>query len=223
MPAALPGSTNAQNLANPALGSWVIFDPLSGPKGSPLDNDKDYPAANGDGVATGASGKASTGALSTGIGISAQDIIRTPNLGPQSIPGVTAPNQIWRAGFEDVLIPGEVPTYAAGGPPPVVASSAINSTRMYIGGGRSDANANGIAASNPYAAGIAICGAGNGGSRDGGAGPAFTGFPMQMVTAAGTVANGAAIETGWTNRSGVSVVSGQSTFGSATAALAAAS
>lgn len=212
MPAGLPGSSNSDNLANPASGNAVIFDPLSGPKGSPLDKD---PA-----------GKASTGAMSTGIGISAEDIIFTPNLGPQGVPGTTAPNQIWRAGFEDNLTPGEVPTYAAGGPPPVVASSAINSTKLYIGGGRSEANnaanGDGYVAPNPYTDGIAICGAGNGGSRDGGAGPAFTGFPLKMVTATGTVANGAAIETGFVNRTGVSLATGQSTFGSATAALAAA-
>lgn len=193
MPAALPGSTPAQNAANPSAGAFVIFDPLSGPKGSPLDKDS--------------TGNASTGALSTGIGFSDADIINGGAAG------------IFAAGFNDNDIPGEVPTYAAGGPPPVVASSAINSTRMYIGGGRSDA----AGVPNPYTAGVAICGAGNGGSRDGGAGPAFLGFFMKMVTATGTVANGAAIEAGFINRTGVSMASGQSAFGSSTAALAVAS
>jgi len=193
MPAALPGSTAVQNAANPSAGAFVIFDPLSGPKGSPLDKDS--------------TGNASTGALSTGIGLSDADII---NGGPAGI---------FAAGFQDNDIPGEVPTFAAGGPPPVVASSAINSTRMYIGGGRSDVNG----VPNPYTAGVALCGAGNGGSRDGGAGPAFLGFFMKMVTATGTVANGAAIEAGFINRTGVSMASGQSAFGSSTAALAVAS
>lgn len=54
MPAGLPGSTAAQNAANPTLGAAIIFDLVSGPKGSPLDKDM--------------TGNASTGALSTGIG-----------------------------------------------------------------------------------------------------------------------------------------------------------
>jgi hypothetical protein len=216
MPAGLPGSSLSSNLANPGDGNAVIFDPLSGPKGSPFDGDTQTDIITGTVTPRGG---CSTGALSTGIGITSEVLIRTPNLGPQSIPGVTAPNQIWRGGFEDNLTPGEVPTYSAGGPPPVVASSAINSAKMYIGGGRSDANVNGAAAPNPYTDGVAICGAGNGGARDGGAGPAYTGFPLKMVTATGTVANGAAIETGFNNRTGASMVTGQSTFGSATAVL----
>ena len=88
---------------------------------------------------------------------------------------------------------------------------------MYIGGGRSDA----AGAPNPYTAGFGIGGAGQGGSRDGGAGPAFTGFLNKTVTAVATVANGAVVETGWVNRSGVSITSGQSVFGSAVAASAA--
>lgn len=210
MPAGLPGDSYVNNHGNPNAGNFVIFDPLSGPKGSPLDSDPGQTHC-------------STGALSTGIGISAEDIISTPNLGPQGVPGTTAPNQIWRAGFNDNNIPGEVDTYSAGGPPPVVASSAINSTRMYIGGGRSAANnanpGTGYVAPNPYTQGIAICGAGNGGSRDSGTG---TGFPLKMVTATGTVANGADVEAGFTNRSGVSLTTGQSTFGSTDAPLAAA-
>src|SRR5262252_10904893 len=122
MPASLPGSTAAQNLANPgAVGQFVIFDPLSGPKGSPLDVRKitwsGYtPTYTNDA----ANQTPSTGALSTGIGIGANMVI-----------GPTAPASIFAAGFNDNDIPGEVPTYAAPPPPGVVSSSAVNSTRMY--------------------------------------------------------------------------------------------
>jgi hypothetical protein len=113
-------------------------------------------------------------------------------------------------------------TYAAPPPPGVVSTNTINSARMYIGGGKCTATVQGIAPVVPYTAGIAICGAGNGGSRDGGAGPTvFTGFPLKMVTAVGSVANGVDIETGFKNRSGVTMVSGQSAHGSADANLAA--
>lgn len=200
MPAALPGSTKAQNAANPALGQFVIFDPLSGPKGSPLDKD--------------ASGNASTGALSTGIGYGANNVI---NIGPSTVPA-SAPQAIDAAGFTDDYIPGtrNQPTI-----------NTVNSVWMYAGGGRMIVNP--LAATepgrpftpNPYTAGISICGAGNGGSRDAGAGPVFTGFTTKMVTAAGAVANGAAIETGWVNRSGKAMVTGDSSFGSNIAALAA--
>jgi hypothetical protein len=187
MPAGLPGATNAENLANPNAGRAVIFCPLSGPKGSPLDKDS--------------AGKASTGALSTGIGFSSQNVI-----------GLTAPASIQAAGFIDDQVPGtESPNDGT--------QNVVNSTQMYIGGGKSDATG----ASVPYSAGVAICGAGNGGSRDGGAGPAFTGFPMKMVTATGAVVNGAAIETGFVNRSGVTMATGESAHGSDAAPLAAAS
>jgi hypothetical protein len=221
MPASFPGSTLAQNKANPSLGAFVNFCPLSGPKGSPLDVRKlsysgNVPTYTNDA----ANQQPSTGGLSTGIGIGDPDIINIwAGLSP-----ATAPQAIFRAGFNDNDIPGQVPTYSAGGPPPVVASSAINSTRMYIGGGRVVASAAKLGVPftpSPYTAGVAICGGGNGGSRDGGAGPAFTGFPMKMVTAVATVANGAVIETGWVNRSGKTVVATQSCFGSATAVLAA--
>ena len=198
MPAALPGSTMAQNLANPSLGVFVIFDPLSGPKGSLLDK--------------GSVGTASTGALCTGIGIGENDIIGVrPNAS-------TAPAAIFSAGFNDNDTPGTVPTYAAPPPNGVVASSAINSTRMYIGGGKCTANVNGIAPPVPYTSGIILCGAGNGGARDAGAGPVFQGFGMKMVTAVGTVAVGGVVETGWVNRSTRSLVATESIFGSAVAA-----
>jgi len=189
MPAALPGSTLAQNIANPSLGLSVIFDLLSGPKGSPLDKD--------------ASGNASTGALSNGIGFGSPPII-----------GLTAPASILAAGFTDNYSPG------LGKPD---GTDSANSTIMYIGGGRCNApspgpGSDGTAAPNPYTTGFGIGMAGNGGSRDAGAGPTFQGFRIKTVTATGAVANGVAVETGFLNRSGVSLVTGQSVFGSATAA-----
>ena len=212
MPAPLPGSTLAQNLANPSLGSFVIFDPLSGPKGSPLDADKQVDIITG---TVTASGNASTGAMQTGIGIGENDIIGI-------LPGSTAPRSIFSAGFEDNLIPGEsVTAYAAGGPPPVVTTQAVDSTRMYIGGGKCTAAVQGIAPPVPYTAGVMILGAGNGGSRDAGVGPAFTGFGMKMVTAAAQIAVGGVIETGFVNRSTRTLEIGESIFGSASAATAA--
>lgn len=192
MPAGLPGSSLAQNQANPSAGAFVIFCPLSGPKGSPLDRaGSDTP---------------STGGLSTGIGMQSQPVI--------------GPGDIERAGFIDDQTPGTVS-------PNTGTQNTVSSTMMYIGGGRSvvtsGKNPAGEAGTNPYTAGVSICGAGNGASRDGGAGPAFTGFAMKMVTATGAVANGVAIETGWANRTGVAMASGQSSHGSSTAALAAAS
>lgn len=204
MPAGLPGESAANNLANPALGRAVIFDPLSGPKGSPLDKD--------------ASGKTSTGALSTGIGIGLNDVFGTP--------GVTGPVSVFNAGFNDNQVAGTRPTYTAPPPNGVVATNTHDSNRLYIGGGRSAANVvspdkfSVPFVSSPYVAGVALCGAGNGGSRDAGVGPAFTGFPMKLVTATGAVANGAAVEAGFVNRSGVGLIATQSTFGSDAAALA---
>jgi hypothetical protein len=194
MPAGLPGATKAQNLANPTQGPMVIFNPLSGPKGSPFD--------------LGSSGTVSTGALSTGIGFGSPPII-----------GPTAPGSIRRAGFND--------DYTLGVTKPDGTASA-NSVLVFIGGGRMIKN-NGATVSDrgrpfipaPYTTGFALGAAGNGGSRDAGAGPIFTSFALKMVTAAGAVAGGAVIETGFTNRSGLALVTGQSTFGSATAATVA--
>lgn len=194
MPAGLPGSTSVQNAANPSLGSFVIFDLLSGPKGSPKDTDQ--------------SGNASTGALSTGIGFGSPPII-----------GLTAPDSIKAAGFSDDYTPGVTK-------PDGTASAT--SIYMYIGGGRDTAiqpNAaggqSGVLPNNPYTAGFGIGAAGNGNARDAGAGPVFTGFSTKIVTATGAVANGAAAETGFLNRTGVALVSGQSVLGVSNAASAA--
>lgn len=182
MPAGFPGTSFADNFGNPQNGNFVIFDALSGPKGSPFDMDGTPP------------NNCSTGALSTGIGFGSPPII-----------GPTAPASIVAAGFNDDYTPGVTK-------PDGTASA--NSTLMYIGGGRSAASG----APNPYTAGFGICGGGNGGSRDSGAN---TGFGLKMVTAAGAVANGAVVETGFRNRSGVALTAGQSVFGSAIAANAA--
>jgi len=143
---------------------------------------------------TGDPNNTSTGALSTGIGFGSPPII-----------GLTAPDSIKAAGFTDAYVPGVTK-------PDGTASA--NSSIMYIGGGRSDE----FGVSDPYTAGWGICGAGNGGSRDSGAN---TGFGLQMVTATGAVANGAAVEAGFVNRSGVALTTGQSVFGSASVAMVA--
>lgn len=189
MPASLPGATAAENAANPTQGPCVVFDLLSGPKGSPFDLDS--------------TGNASTGALSTAMGFGSP-----PILDPVSNPLVS--NTVYGmrlAGFSDDYTPGV--TKPDG-------TAAADSTYCYIGGGRSNPNGTPL----PYTAGFGFGMAGQGGSRDAGAGPAFTGFPVKTVTAAGAVAIGAAVEAGFTNRSGVALVTGQSTFGSSTAASA---
>ena len=199
MPAGLPGSAAADNVgANPEEGAFVTFDLLSGPKGSPLDNDNDD--------------NASTGALSTGIGHGGNYVIYRPAV-VDPLPVI-----IKRAGFMDDSTPGV--TKPDGTP-------SADSTLMYIGGGKSEANPDADTQPGlpfipvPYTAGFGIGGAGNGGARDAGAGPAFTGFAMKMVTAAAAVAAGDVVETGFVNRSGVALTTGQSPFGSASAASAA--
>jgi hypothetical protein len=217
MPAGLPGATPAENQANPSKGATVIFDLLSGPKGSPFDNDKDYAAATAFfPTSTGAVANLndSTGGLATGIGFGSPPVI-----GPVSDPLVSnAVRGIRNEGFTDDYKPG-ISTPTPGDSP--------DSTYMYIGGGKCTKNVDGHAPAVPYTAGFGIGNAGNGGltsaggSRDAGAGPAFTGFGMKMVTAAAGVAVGAAVEAGWVNRSGQALVTDQSVFGSSTTASAA--
>lgn len=200
MPAGLPGSSQTENDANPSSGAFVIFDPLSGPKGSPLD--------------TPGTVHNSTGGLCNGIGMESQanyiNAVSNPNF----------PDPIRSAGFDDDYSPGTENGNAGGTP------NTIDSNYMYIGGGRSElvsgdgADGNGfptdslVSVPDPYTAGVAILGAGNGGSRDAGAGPAFTGFPMKMVTAAIETANGDDIELGFKNRTGATMPAGTSAFGS---------
>jgi len=201
MPAALPGSTDTQNRANPSAGACVLFDPLSGPKAAPLDA-KSFNYATGTPAGWDATTKLpilvndpnniSTGGLCTGIGFGSPPVLN---------------NFALTKNFTDDYVPGQdLP----------VGTQAADASIMYIGGGLS--NASGV--STPRAIGtVGLCMAGQGGSRDGGTTP-FTGFPVKTVTATGAVANGAAVETGFTNRSGVSLVSGQSVFGSNTTPLA---
>jgi hypothetical protein len=150
-------------------------------------------------------GNCSTGALSTCIGFGSNVIVGSGLLYGTPPTGVNG-------GFTDDTGEG---------------ASGVNSTFVYLGGGRSvtasGVNTAGVAGTSPYTAGFFPVGAGNGGSRDGGAGPAFTGFTHKMVTATAGTANGVAIEAGFINRTGVALTTGQSAFGSSTAAQAAAS
>lgn len=214
MPASLPGSTAAENGANPSAGAFVMFDPISGPKNSPLDARTIASWSGGTPTYANDVNNRSTGGLATGIGFGAQDIFgagdsRTPkrfadgNFADDYVPGLTAIG---------TLVSGSVPA---------VTPDATDSRYLYIGGGRTNIVA-GKPVDTPYTAGFLLCGAGNGASRDAGAGPAFTGFAVKTVTVSGTpAANGGVVETGFTNRSGVTIPVGQSTFGSATAASAA--
>jgi hypothetical protein len=175
------------------------MDPLSGPKGTAFDAQSiDYStgAPAGWDSATKLPIKVadplniSTGGLSTGIGYGSP-----PVFGDTNVNGFSEGN------FTDDYIPGvDLP----------VGTTATDSKMTYIGGGRSTADGT----PDPYdATDVGICMAGNGGSRDAGT----AGFPVKTVTATGTVANGAAVETGFLNRSGQSITVGQSVFGSGTA------
>jgi hypothetical protein len=135
-----------------------------------------------------------------------------------------APASIKAAGFDDDQVPGGIQAQGAAGLP----QNTCRSWMMYIGGGKdvftpnvAGDYSNGKSVPTPYTAGVFILNAGGGGSRDAGAGPAFTGFSSKMVTAAGAVAIGAAIEAGFVNRSPRAMVTGESSFGSAVAASAA--
>jgi hypothetical protein len=196
MPAGLPGSTLVQNQANPSLGLSVIFDPLSGPKASPLDARTITGWVDGYPTYANDPGNISTGALSTGIGFGSPPIFNDTAVGGFS-----------EGNFTDDYVPGQdLP----------VGTAAADASIMYIGGGRSNADGT----PDPYLVGeVGLCMAGQGGNRDGGTTP-FTGFPVKTVTATATVANGAAVETGFVNRSGVSIPSGASVFGSNTTPLA---
>jgi hypothetical protein len=197
MPAALPGSAGIKN-------DPVNTYPANPSAGQAVLMDA-LSGPKGSPLDKDNAGNCTTGALSTGIGFGLNLVI-----GPNLLYG-TPPTGV-NGGFTDDT--------GAGG-------SGNNSTYMYLGGGRSvtasGVNTAGVAGTSPYTAGFLPTNAGNGGSRDGGAGPAFTGFVGKIVTATAGVANGAAVETGFTNRSGVALLTGQSTFGSSTAAQAAAS
>jgi len=197
MPARNMGSLIALP-ANPATGKAVLMSPFSGPKGSPFDRDQ--------------TGNASTGALNTGIGFGL-NVGPVINVSAGTSPA-TAPQAIKDRGYDDDETPGvTLPNNTA-------ATTAILTA---IGGGRSVITPGpgntglGVSTVSPYVA-QPLLAFGAGSSRDAGAGPAFTGFATKMVTATGAVADGAAIETGFTNRTGVAMIATQSAFGSATAA-----
>lgn len=196
MPALNMGSPAAP-AANPATGVFVLMSPFSGPTGSPFDANMINPTTF---AVTKDPNNFSVGALSTGIGFGANHVINP-----------TAPQSIKDAGFNDDYTPGVTM------PDGTAATTAVLTT---IGGGKSTATVNGVAPTVPYLV-QPLLGFGYGGSRDAGAGPVFTGFSEKTVTATGTVANGAAIEAGFVNRSNVSMTTGQSAFGSSTTASAA--
>ena len=193
MPALNLGSP-AVPASNPSTGVFVIMNPFSGPKGSPFDAKQIDPTSK---LLVAAPNNFSTGALNTGIGFGSPPII-----------GPTAPASIKAAGFNDDYTPGVT---LPGG------TAATDARLTCIGGGKSTATVDGVAPTVPYNA-QPILAFGNGGSRDAGAGPAFTGFGLKTVTATATVANGAAVEAGFLNRSGVSITNGQSVFGSSNTA-----
>ena len=180
----------AQNMAGPVS---VPSNPSGGKfvAMSPFSGPTDSPLDNDQ------DGNNSTGALSTGIGIGANHVISAP-----------ADPNIKDSGFTDNAAPGV--TLPSG-------SASTTAILTAIGGGRSAAATNGEAVTDPLNA-QPILGFGGGVQRDAGAGPIFTGHGMKIVTAAGTVADAAVIETGFTNRSGVTMTIGQSALGSETAA-----
>ena len=183
MSASLPGSTTAENLANPSAGNGILFSPFSGPKGSPF---------------AGPTGDLSTGALNTGIGFGPEVVIGVSRLFNPAVPSTAG-------GFTDDSVPGwSLPNGAA----------ATDSRLTAIGGGRSTlvpATAAGVSTVTPYTQGFGLCGAGNGASRDAGGG---AGFVVRAVTATADTANGVAVEPNYINRSGQTVLTAQSTFGS---------
>lgn len=140
-------------------------------------------------------GNKSTGAVNTGIGF-----------GPGVIISAPANPNIKNAGFNAPYVPGK--TLPDG-------TDAEDATLLAIGGGRSGAASAGESATVPLhtvdGEAPTLFAFGNGASRDGAADG--EGRDMNMVTAAGTVANGAAISAPYVNRTGKSITTGQSSFG----------
>lgn len=208
--------------ANPSAGKTVLMDPFSGPKGSPFDAKRFNPTTL---LKEADPTNYSTGALNTGIGFGL-GVGPVVNVSPGTAPA-TAAQALDDRGFTDDYTPGlSMPASTAA--VPVLATTAILTA---IGGGKSVITPGpgntglGVSTVSPYAAqpllafgtGVAPFTAA-GSSRDAGAGPAFTGFPLKAVTAAGAVADGAAIETGFVNRTGKAMVATESAFGSSTTA-----
>lgn len=208
--------------ANPATGKPVIMSPFSGPKGSPFDATLINPTTF---ARSKDPNNFSTGALNTGIGFG-MNVGAVINVAAGTAPA-TAPQAIKNAGFTDDYTPG-LSMPASTSAVPVLATTAILTA---IGGGKSVITPGpgntglGVSTVSPYVAQPLLAFGTNvppftgpGSSRDAGAGPAFTGFPIKAVTAAGAVADGAAIETGFVNRTGKAMIATDSAFGSSTTA-----
>jgi hypothetical protein len=220
MPANGMAQTPGVSNANSATAKAVLQSPFSGPTGSPFAA-QEYPPSSNTTKQANAS-DTSVGALSTGIGfgMGTATVINVFNGADPATP----PGAIGDKGFTDDYQPGiSLPSGASIGNTAPVAplQTPYGAVLTAIGGGASGAAANGIAPTTPYVA-VPLLGFGNGGTRDAGAGPAFTGFGEKMVTATGAVAVGAAIEAGFVNRTypvgGPGMVATESAFGSATAA-----
>jgi len=219
-------------------GNSASFNPFSGPKGSPFDA-KMYPSngANYTTVPVANTLDHSTGGLSTGIGFESTDNgqlvagIQTNNLivtTSGTTKGIPAGGPGALNGFSDDYQPGiTLPSGASISNTVPTSPSQVpyGAALLAIGGGKSTtptAASSYSAPTVPYTLNN-ILDMGVGGSRDAGAGPAFTGFGTKLVTASTDIAQGAAIETGFVNRtaaaaSGIVLKSGASAFGSATAA-----
>ena len=223
-------------------GNSASFSPFSGPKGSPQDALM-YPANIAQPIPSQRVANTldhSTGALSTGIGFESMDNgqlvagIRTGDLivtTSGTTKGIPANGPGALNGFTDDYTPGvSLPSGASilNTVPTAPSQVPYGAALLAIGGGQSKITV----ANSDYAKGISnvvpltlnnILDMGVGGSRDAGAGPAFTGFGLKSVVASTDIAQGAAIETGFVNRtapaaSGIVLKSGNSAFGSATAA-----
>jgi len=204
MPAFMMGGTAA---ANPSVGKQVLMCPFSGPSGSPFDAKKAvfYNNLPG-GIAWSAPvadvANISTGGLSAGIGFGTSNFDGFAD----NQPGRVLPDQ----NYTDDYTPGV--TLPSGVAATTAILTAIGGGKVVVSGAGND-----IYTVTPYVA-QPLLGFGGGGSRDAGAGPAFTGFGTKAVTATGAVAVGAAVETGFLNRTSFALNSGKTVFGSATAA-----
>lgn len=204
-------------------GNSATLSPFSGPNGSPFDA-KMYPAGTVSPVPADLVDKTddhSTGALSTGIGIETTDKGQLVAGMNQPLYSAAIPSSV--GSFIDSYEPGiSLPSGTALDNTPV-ATGLYGAVLTAIGGGKSTAN---TVASPSVAAPYNVqplLDMGFGGSRDAGAGPAFTGFGMKIVTAVADVAQAGVIETGFINRtapaaSGIVLKTGYHAFGSATAA-----
>ena len=199
MPAFMMGGTAA---ANPSVGKQVLMCPFSGPSGSPFDAKRANYTDPTSMTRVADTANLSTGALNTGIGFGTSNFDGFAD----NQPGRVLPDQ----NYTDDYTPGV--TLPSG----IAATTAILTA---IGGGKvvvSGAD-QGIYTVTPYVA-QPLLGFGGGGSRDAGAGPAFTGFGTKVVTSTGAVAVGAAVETGFLNRTSFALNTGKTVLGSATAA-----